>query len=81
MMFNEELGIELKDCPFCGKDILVVSREDEAYGKAKNKNGYFAVCCNFNKGGCGSTGGYRKTKEEAVEVWNKRHNGIKVEFI
>ena len=68
-----ELVIEakLKPCPFCGKkDIAVYS--DAEINESDNEPKCYAVCCDVNNGGCGATGGYKKTREEAAENWNKR---------
>lgn len=34
----------------------------------------FAVCCDFNAGGCGAGGGYRLSRDEAIEAWNNRES-------
>lgn len=52
---------ELKPCPFCGNTNLSVYT--------------FSVFCDATKGGCGaSCGGETKTKEEAIQKWNRRAN-------
>ena len=56
---------KLKPCPFCGSTAIDI--ED----KFTFRTFYYAVC-NYNKGGCGATGGTRDNEEEAVEVWNRR---------
>ncbi len=54
---------KLKACPFCGNtNSLNIDVDDDV----------FAVNCNWKEGGCGATGGYRYTEEEAIEVWNNR---------
>ena len=66
---------KLKKCPICGKiDTLFVgtSKEIEEKKEDEYSSGYFAVCCNFQHGGCGTTGGYRATEEEATTLWNTR---------
>ena len=67
---------ELKNCPFCGKS---VAEMDTCQGLESCENfeecdnsGYSAVVCNYNKGGCGSTGKYCKTEAEAIAAWNTR---------
>ena len=50
----------LKPCPFCGGTDLVISACEE----------FVAIVCDFRQSGCGASGGYRYTEEEAVE---KRH--------
>lgn len=62
---------ELRRCPFCGNENLVVleeSTDSEIYENIIN----YAVCCDFHRGGCGATSGYRISEEEAIEAWNKR---------
>ena len=62
--------IELKPCPFCGKEDLFVGTDHEI--DLDLLSGMFAVCCDFQNGGCGACSGYRDTKEEAIEAWNRR---------
>lgn len=58
----------LKPCPLCGKFTAELTQKDGSeYGSE-----YYAVVCNFQKGGCGCTGGFRKTPEEAEDAWNMR---------
>ena len=54
-----------RPCPHCGGTNLV-------FLYAEGSEIDVTVCCNFNNGGCGATGGYRRTKEEAIEAWNRR---------
>lgn len=60
---------ELKPCPFCGKTehLEIVKRED-----SKHPKHYFATC-DITSGGCGGIGGYRFSKQEAIEAWNQRY--------
>ena len=57
---------ELKPCPFCKKEVARIW-EDE---------GDFTVVCDWGKGGCGASGGYRGTEEEAVKAWNRRPGSV-----
>lgn len=81
------LGIGLKKCPVCGKDSadFATIAEEESCGRFEdidcpkfesfypcNMCGYFMVVCNMQKGGCGLSTRYFKTKEEAAEAWNRR---------
>ena len=62
---------KLTPCPFCGNEKLVIleeSTDSEIYENIIN----YAVCCDFHRGGCGATSGYRISEEEAIEAWNKR---------
>ena len=67
---------ELKPCPFCGGEKLIITdckelEECSNFEKCEYVNCY-TVCCDFEQGGCGATSGYRLHKEEAIEAWNKR---------
>ena len=67
---------KLKSCPFCGKEVQIISNcieleECENFEECTG-NTLSTVVCNFKKGGCGATGGYRVTKEEAIKAWNRR---------
>lgn len=64
---------ELKPCPFCGGTNLFLGSEKEIEQLDGGREEYFAVVCDFTKGGCGACSGYRKGKEEAIEAWNKRY--------
>ena len=70
--FPEEFEPELKPCPHCGGRNVAAMSSDEIN---HDNNGHdFTVCCLFSAGGCGATSGYRKTKKEAIEAWNRRAN-------
>jgi len=60
--------MDLKECPFCGKTKPVRVATDGDI----DSHGYFAVICDYLKGGCGSASGYHKTADKAVEAWNHR---------
>lgn len=67
---------EIKHCPFCGKNAASIST---AKGMEECENfercidcAYVTVVCDFNKGGCGASSGYRCTEEEAILAWNER---------
>lgn len=71
MRYNFTYGVVLKRCPFCGNEqSLFVGGANEISDDEREIG--FAVCCDFNNGGCGATGGYRSTEKEAVMSWNKR---------
>lgn len=57
----------LKPCPFCGETKTLVFAEEEG-----STSGYVQVICDFNKGGCGSASGFRRTEKEARKLWNER---------
>ena len=56
--------IELKPCPFCGKEVARILTSGEQ----------FRVYCPAyaSDGGCGAGSGYTKTKTEAIAKWNNR---------
>lgn len=58
--------VELKPCPFCEatEDILEIDTDVDSNCSH--------VVCNYNKGGCGGSGGYRNTVTEATDDWNQR---------
>lgn len=62
-------------CSFCGQiKSLIVGDHDRICGGIDPEcvlEGY-AVCCDFSQGGCGATGGYRRTVAEAIKMWNRR---------
>lgn len=75
----------LKACPFCGKDVAVVSDcvELEAcenfeeyccpnYNSSRSPV-YVAIVCDYLAGGCGASAGFSSTIEEAVDRWNRRY--------
>jgi Lar family restriction alleviation protein len=56
---------ELKPCPFCGNnDYMTVE------GTVSSNN--FQVVCSWLSGGCGASGGVRRTQAEAIAAWNTR---------
>lgn len=55
---------KLKDCPFCGKNVLTI------FSGRNYLNGKFGVkvyCRN-----CGASGAWRDTREEAIQAWEQR---------
>ena len=74
---NKEYN-EFKPCPFCSKtDSLVIEscvdlQDCKNYDKCDEEYSYRAVICSFNRGGCGASGGFAKTREEAIAKWNRR---------
>ena len=65
-----KIEIELKPCPFCGNTNLFVGTSAQLHGDDDEDD--YAVCCDFEQGGCGATGGYQLSKIKAIELWNKR---------
>lgn len=67
---------EIKPCPFCGKSAASIStakemEECENFERCIDCD-YVTVVCDFNKGGCGASSGYRCTEEDAILAWNER---------
>ena len=69
---------ELKPCPFCnGEKMTIITCHDEncgeecCYGCDDVK---YSVVCSKSKNGCGASGGWDKTKELAIDAWNRRAN-------
>jgi len=63
-------------CPFCGsKDSVVIltgAEVDENSGRTPaQEESYVAICSAWNNG-CGATGGYGVTFNEAINKWNQR---------
>lgn len=69
---------EFAPCPFCGKTdtLIVIScmdlQECKNYRECADESAYVAVVCSANLGGCGASGGFAETREEAIEAWNCR---------
>jgi len=63
---------KVKPCPFCGNKKPFVGKEEDIIPDMPYALNFWAVCCDYNDGGCGSVGGYRPTAEQAIELWNTR---------
>lgn len=64
------MDVSISSCPFCGcENIFVGSSADIIFD---NDYEHFACVCDASEGGCGATGGFAQSKEEAVSKWNKR---------
>ena len=72
-------------CPFCGKsDTLTIGKASDAFSEPDecgDPSPYmhtetYAVVCDASKpdgpGGCGASGGYKLTEDEAIAAWNRR---------
>mgnify|MGYP001623113261 FL=1 len=64
-------------CPFCGKEDSVetldcYTAEGLKCESERFRKDYFKCVCNYLKGGCGTSTGVSKTKQEALEKWNTR---------
>ena len=64
---------DLKPCPFCGRtDKLVFYETVQEFDDCKIHQ--YTIYCDASgdKTGCGASCGYQRTKEEAIEAWNRR---------
>lgn len=59
----------LKYCPFCGG---VDSVTIDKFNTLIPGFNLYAVFCDKDKEGCGATGPYKRSEEDAIEVWNRR---------
>lgn len=69
---------EVKYCPFCSsvkaprllsfKEIACLKDSDSDRSHSQE----YAICCDFQNGGCGTTGGYDPDKIKALHIWNQR---------
>lgn len=79
---------ELKECPYCGKRVAVLSNakeleyckhfDDEACECFEDVDSKYQPCtlwtvvCNYHDGGCGASSGWFTDKEKAIKRWNTR---------
>lgn len=74
----------VKRCPFCGRhDTLTLTTAQELAEQDSDHDGEFwehsdswAVICDASRpngpGGCGASGGFFPSEDEAVAAWNRR---------
>lgn len=62
----------LARCPFCGKEVAYLLSQAEMWDTDEDLVDRYTVVCDADKKGCGATCGFRKTKEEAANSWNRR---------
>ena len=60
---------ELKNCPHCGNNDYVKAVRVEGENVSPDN---FQVVCSWLSGGCGASGGVRRTEAEAIVAWNRR---------
>ena len=76
-------GLGALPCPFCGKAETVEVVDSDTFSNllpwdddALGNPLYWAVICSAGhpdgKGGCGASGGFYMTKDEAIRRWNIR---------
>jgi Lar family restriction alleviation protein len=61
-----EVRKESLPCPMCGKT------EDLKWKESPRVLRYWAINCDASLDGCGLTGGFKRSKQEAIEYWNQR---------
>lgn len=67
-------GHSIRPCKTCGKiGPSKIVDSNEAYEKNEEYPQYSMVC-DLTNGGCGFFSGFRKTIEEAIELWNRSTN-------
>lgn len=67
---------ELKPCPFCGSETIVVENYDESCNSDYPSIYWHSVCVD-----CGCNIPMCDTEEEAIEAWNKRDYTQFIEFL
>ena len=60
-MMSENSGIELKPCPFCGSEMILIGHDGHDNGI------HYAHCWD-----CGVSTNNFDTEERAAEAWNRR---------
>ena len=66
-----DVEVELKACPFCGNENIVVDDYGNLFGNEEDV-GVPIIVCSHNQGGCGCSTGHITTLEGNVEKWNRR---------
>ena len=67
---DENKSPSIRKCPFCAFAYphLMVHPPDNVNLFAFR----YSVLCDYNLGGCGAEGGWSKTKDGAIALWNER---------
>lgn len=62
--------VKLRKCPFCAFKYphMMIHPPDNVNLFAFR----YSILCDFQDGGCGAEGGWSKTKEGAIDLWNQR---------
>ena len=66
---------KLKNCPHCGNSDHLMMKQVEGETVLPDN---LHVVCSWLSGGCGASGGVRKTKESAIAAWNTRADDAQV---
>lgn len=66
---------QLEPCPHCGKgDALeILTAEEVNECDVCSTDDSYAVFCSVLSQGCGASGGFSGSPEEAADIWNRRH--------
>ena len=66
--------LELKPCPFCGKDTALAVLEKPKFwtNRIGIETQQYQVVCDKRKGGCDASTGFYESTSEARECWNRR---------
>lgn len=65
----------VKACPFCKDEKaprVLTAEELSPRGDPEENSNNFVVCCDVHENGCGGTGGFAQTSEQAIKQWNRR---------
>ena len=62
---------KIKECPFCGSNEAPRLVYDYQNG-IEYSDGQMCICCSIINTGCGGSGSYAETEEEAIKSWNMR---------
>lgn len=64
---------ELEVCDnFEDEDCPCLESKQVNYGKYAEHCPYVAIVCDMHKGGCGTSTGFHKSLQPAIEAWNRR---------
>lgn len=66
--------LELKRCPFCGKDKAVILEKPKFWvNRIGIETHQYQVVCDKNEGGCDASSGFYDSISEARKMWNMRN--------